>query len=334
MSNSSEPSSVRRTALAAGATLAGAYAGLRATTWLYRRTVPSPLSLPPALDLDPHTFEAPDGRVQYYARPGTGPPVVLLHSLNAVASSREMKPIAEHLVATTDRPVYALDWLGFGRSDRGPLDYTPALYRRQLYHFLADVPDPPADLIALSLGSEYAAQVTLQAAPRVRRLVLIAPTGLADHQGPSLPGRWGLALANTTGTFELLYHRLTRRSSLRDFYARQIFLDPDAIPAALLDYAEQTAHVRGAHRAPLHFIDGTLSIEDVASSVYARLYRPTLLLTSETPGRTVQSFEGLPALLDAASRNLSHETVPGGLLPHWEAPEPFFKTLDAFLAPQ
>jgi pimeloyl-ACP methyl ester carboxylesterase len=307
--------------------------GLRAATWLYRRTLPSSFSLPPALDLAPRTFEAPDGRVQYYACPGTGPPVVLLHSFNAVASSREMKPIAEHL-AMTDRPVYALDWLGFGRSDRGPLDYAPALYRRQLHHFLADVPDTPVDLIALSLGGEYAAQVTLQAAPRVRRLVLISPTGFDGTQGPSHLGQWGLALADTTGAFELLYQRLTRRASLEDYYARQIFLDSDAIPAALLDYAEQAAHVRGAHRAPLRFIDGTLSIEDVAASVYARLYRPTLLLSPEAPGQTVQSFEGLPALMDTASRDLSHETLPGGLLPHWEAPGPFFDTLDTFLGLQ
>ena len=333
MSEPSKSSSVRRTALTTGTVLAGTCVGLRAATWLYRRTLPSPFSLPPALDIAPRTFEAPDGRVQYYTRPGTGPPVVLLHSFNAVASSREMKPIAEHL-ATTDRPVYALDWLGFGRSDRGPLDYAPALYRRQLHHFLADVPDTPVDLIALSLGGEYAAQVTLQAAPRVRRLVLISPTGFDATQGPSHLGRRGLALANTTGAFELLYQRLTRRASLEDYYARQIFLDPDAIPAALLDYAEQAAHVRGAHRAPLRFIDGTLSIEEVVASVYARLYRPTLLLSPEAPGQTVQSFEGLSALTDTASRDLSHETLPGGLLPHWEAPGPFFEVLDTFLGLQ
>lgn len=332
MSDSSSSSSAfGRTALTTGATLAGVYAGLTAAKWAYRRTLPPPLSLPPALDLEPRTFEAPAGRVQYYARPGTGPPVVLLHSFNAVASSREMAPIAEHLADTTDRPLYALDWLGFGRSDRGTLDYGPALYERQLYRFLAEIPDTPADLIALSLGGEYAAQVTLQAAPLVRRLVLLSPTGLTDTQGPSTAGQLGLALADTTGAFELLYYGLTRRASLQDFYARQIFLDSDAIPDALLDYAERSAHVRGAHRAPLRFVDGTLSIEEVATSVYARLYRPTLVLTPETPASTVQSFERLPALLDHNPRDLSHKTLPGGLLPHWEAPSPFFDTLDSFL---
>jgi pimeloyl-ACP methyl ester carboxylesterase len=331
MSNSSS-SSLGCTALTTGATLAGAYAGLAAAQWVYQRTLPSPLSLPPALDLDPHAFEAPDGRVQYYARPGSGPPIVLLHSFNAVASSREVKPIAEHLITTTSRPIYAFDWLGFGRSDRRPLDYTPALYERQLYHFLREVPDTPADLIALSLGGEYAAQVALQAAPLVRRLALISPTGLGGTQGPSPFGRFGLALAEKTGTFELLYYRLIRRSSLRDYYARQIFLDPEAIPDTLLDYAERSAQVRGAYRAPLRFVDGTLFIEDVAASVYARLYRPTLLLTPQTPASTVQSFERLSTVLDQNPRDLSHETLPGGLLPHWEAPSPFFDTVDDFLA--
>jgi len=249
-----------------------------------------------------------------------------------VASSREMQPIAGHLIETTDRPVYALDWLGFGRSDRGGVDYSPALYERQLYHVLREVVNAPADIIALSLGGEYAAQVALQAAPLVRRLVLLSPTGLSQDQGPSTPGRLGLALADHTNTFELLYHRLTRRSSLRSYYARQIFLDADAIPDALLDYAEQTAQVRGAHRAPLRFVDGTLSVENVAAEVYARLYRPTLLLTPETPEATVQSFEQLPALLSRNARALSHNTLPGGLLPHWEAPAAFFDTLDAFLS--
>jgi len=329
MSDSS--SSLRRTALTTGATLAGTYVGLAVTTWAYRQTLPGPLSLPPALNLDAYPFEAPDGRVQYYARPGTGPPIVLLHSFNAVASSREMHPIATHVANTTDRPVYALDWLGFGRSDRTGPDYTPRVYRRQLYHFLTEVPDTPIDLVALSLGGEYAAQLTLQAAPLVRRLVLVSPTGLGEARGLSGMGKLGLSLANTSGAFELLYHRLTRRASLRDYYARQIFLDPNAIPDALLDYAEQTARVRGAHRAPLRFVDGTLSLHEVASSIYARLYRPTLLLTPEAPGSTVQSFNRLPRILEQNDRDLSHKALPGGLLPHWDAPSPFFHALDAFL---
>jgi pimeloyl-ACP methyl ester carboxylesterase len=171
----------------------------------------------------------------------------------------------------------------------------------------------------------------LQAAPRVRRLALLSPTGLTPERGPSLLGRTGLELAGRSGAFELLYYRLTRRASLRDFYERQVFLDAAAIPTSLVDYAYTTSHVKGAPHAPRHFVDGSLFLPDVASEIYGRLYRPTLLLTPETPGPTVQQFDLLSTVLDQNDHALTHETVPGGLMPHWEAPTACFETLMPFL---
>ncbi len=327
----SDPSSRVRTALSIGAATAGAYAGLAATRWVYRRRLPPPTALPPALGWDTRMLETRRGRTHLYVRPGSGSPIVLLHSLNAVASSFEMTPVAEHLAETTDRPLYAVDWLGFGRSARPAGPYRPDTYAHQLYRVLTEALDAPADLVALSLGCEYAAQMALQAAPRVRRLALVSPTGFTPARGPSTIGRLGLSLAARTGVFDLLYYRLTRRASLRDFYERQVFLDTGAVPNALLDYAEATAHATGAPYAPRYFVQGRLFTEDVADRVYARLYRPTLLLTPETPGPTVQSFDLLPRLLDQNARHLTHRTLPGGLMPHWEAPAPFVEALDAFL---
>jgi pimeloyl-ACP methyl ester carboxylesterase len=331
--SSSSDSSFRspRTLVAAGASLAGLYLGTAAARWWRRRTLPPPAALPPALDWDTRTVETAHGRSHCYVRPGTGPPVVLLHSLNAVASSFEMAPIAEHLAATTDRPLVAVDWLGFGRSDRPALDYTPAVYGDQLYRVLDDLLEGPADLVALSLGCEYAAWMGLQAAPRVRRLVLLSPTGLTDARGPSRAGRLALALSGPTGLFELFFARLTRPSSLRDFYERQVFLAPDAVPDALVEYAATTARAKGGHYAPRHFVQGDLYLPNVDTEIYGRLYRPTLLLTPNTPGPTVQSFDRLPAVLDQNSRDLSHRRLPGGLMPHWDHPDACFEALDDFL---
>jgi pimeloyl-ACP methyl ester carboxylesterase len=315
--------------LAAG--LAGAAVGVSAARRWVRRSLPTPASLPRAITASTHTVEMPTGRVNYYVRDGAGTPVVLLHSFNAAASPFEVRPLFDRLANATDRPLYAVDWLGFGRSARRDVDYRPSLYHDQLYRFLDTVVDGPADLVGLSLGCEYAATAALQAAPLVRRLVLVNPTGLSARRGPSAMGRAGIELAAQTGTFELLFYRLTRRASLRDFYERQVFLDPAAIPDELVDYAYVTAHARGAHYAPRRFIDGTLFVDGVAEEVYARLYRPTLILTPEDPGPTVQSFPDLPALLDANPRDLTHRSLPGGLLPPWESPEPFFDALLEFI---
>jgi pimeloyl-ACP methyl ester carboxylesterase len=323
--------SLTRTLLATAGVAAGTYAGLAAARWWHRRTLPHPSTLPPALSWRTRMLETPHGRAHCYVRPGDGPPIVLLHSFNAVASTFEMKPVAEHLADTTDRPLIAVDWLGFGRSDRLALNYAPPVYSDQLYQVLTDLTDGPADLVALSLGCEYAAWMALQAAPQVRRLALISPTGLTPDRGPSPSGRLGLSVAGTTGAFELFFYRLTRRSSLRNYYARQVFATPDAIPDVLLDYAETTAHAKGAHHAPQRFVDGSLYLDDVGDEVYGRLYRPALLLTPERPGPTVQSFDLLPRLQDRNPRDLTHATLPGGLMPQWEAPQALYEHLDPFL---
>ncbi|MFP4228066.1 MAG: alpha/beta hydrolase, partial [Salinivenus sp.] len=131
--------------------------------------------------------------------------------------------------------------------------------------------------------------------------------------------------------FELLFYRLTRPESLRDYYERQVFLDPRAVPSDLVDYAHITAHAQGAHRAPRRFVDGSLFLDDVADAVYARLYRPTLLLTPKQPGPTVQQFDLLPRVLSRGADTLQHVALPGGLMPHWEAPAPCLDALDAFV---
>ena len=338
---------LRRLAAAAAGTAATLDLGRR----LYRRTLPPPEALPPALDgAAVRTFEMPEGRVNVYVRPGAGPPVVFVHSFNAAASSREVAPLFEHLATTTRRPLYALDWLGFGRSARpAAAAYGPALYQRQLRSFLATL-DAPADLVALSLGGEHAAAVTLAQAPLVRRLVLVAPTGLGpadQRRGPAPVGRIMIRLADRLGAFELLFYPLTLRRVLRGFYARQVFRDPTAVPDALVDYAYATTHVRGVHHAPRRFVDGTLyDVDDPVRDLYARLYRPTLLLVpAPAPGEAprpdaddpdadaalVQRFDRADALVAAHPRDLRLERLPGGLLPHWEAPQPCFEALRAFL---
>jgi pimeloyl-ACP methyl ester carboxylesterase len=332
MPNNSDRSSLTRTLLTAGGVAAGTYAGLAAARWWHRRTLPHPSTLPPALSWRTRTLETPHGRSHCYVRPGEGRPIVLLHSFNAVASTFEMKPVAEHLADTTDRPLYAVDWLGFGRSDRPAIDYAPSTYSEQLYQVLTEFVDAPADLVALSLGSEYAAWMALQAAPQVRRLALIAPTGLTASRGPSASSRLALDLAGRAGAFELFFYRLTRRASLRQYYGRQVFADRTAIPDVLLDYAESTAQAQGASHAPRRFVQGDLYLDNVTDEIYGRLYRPTLLVTPEQPGPTIQSFDLLDQVLDRNPRDLTHRTVPGGLLPQWETPDALWPVLDDFLA--
>ena len=331
-SSDGDDASRARTALIAGAVAAGTYLAGAAARWWQRSRLHPPEQLPKAVDAEARTFELMEGRTNYYVRPGTGTPLVLLHSFNAAASTHEMKPIFEHLAATTGRPLYALDWLGFGRSARPDANYRPALFQRQLRRFLSERVQAPADVIALSLGAEYAALVTHAVPTLVRRLVLLNPTGLDYERGPSSIGRFFVQAAHRVGAFELVFYRLTQRPTLRRFYERQVFLDPTRIPDALVEYAHTTTHATGAHHAPRRFVDGTLFPHAADALVYARLYRPTLLVTPKDASGTIQRFDRIADVLVQNTRDLRHERVPSGLLPHWEDPALLFPILDDFLA--
>ena len=57
---------------------------------------------------------------------GSGPPVLLVHSVNAAASAAEMAALAENLAA--DRRVWNLDLPGFGLSERSDVHYDIARF--------------------------------------------------------------------------------------------------------------------------------------------------------------------------------------------------------------
>lgn len=320
----------RKTALVTGSVALGALV----TGTLFRRfrhlKLSSPADLDPALEADTRTLEIMEGRTRFYERAGTGIPLVLLHSINAASSSFEMKPIFDHLAAGTERPIYALDWFGFGRSDRPPVRYTPSIYVRQLRRFLSEHVHLRADVIALSLSCEYAAEIARSLPYLVRRLVLISPTGLSEGRSATALQRVAVSLANSVGAFEIFFYRLTRDDVLRRFYRRQ-FLQRSDVPEDLIAYASKACHVRGAHHAPRYFVQGRLSTGS-ARRIYASVRVPTLVVTPETPQGLIQRFDNVGALAERNAAYVSVKHVPGGLLPHWDAPDRFFDVIDPFLA--
>ncbi|MGB3559581.1 MAG: hypothetical protein WBA24_13655, partial [Geitlerinemataceae cyanobacterium] len=65
---------------------------------------------------------------------GQGMPVLLLPAFSTVSSRTEMQGIARGL---SDRfQVTAIDWLGFGDSDRPSLNYCPSIYHQFLKNFV------------------------------------------------------------------------------------------------------------------------------------------------------------------------------------------------------
>ncbi|MEM9384644.1 MAG: alpha/beta hydrolase [Pseudomonadota bacterium] len=289
-------------------------------------------SLPPAVDANRLTVDGRAGPISYY-HAGSGTPVLLVHSINAAASTFEMRPIFEHLQST--RSTYAVDLPGFGFSSRTARRYDVTLYTTALLDMLdviaQDLPDRAVDVIGLSLSCEFVARVASEHPHRVRQLVLINPTGFnrlgAQANGPPLtnreiPGMHALLAAPLWR--EPLYRALTRPGTIRYFLQRTY--GSDQVDEDMVNYDHLTARQEGASRAPLAFLSGRLFSKDVRR-LYEGLDMPVWV-----PHGTRGDFKDFSHAEWARKRaNWYFSRFTTGAMPHFERPLEFTASLDSFL---
>lgn len=238
--------------------------------------------LPSALDADRVDYEGRAGRISYYVA-GGGPPLLLVHSVNAAGSAYEVKPLFDGLV--NERRVYALDLPGFGFSDRSARDYHVTLFVHSILDMLdviaADSGDTPPDALALSLSAEFLARAACDTPARWRSLAMITPTGfrsgsdrLRAQEGTTREMKPLAALVNVPLWRAGLYRMLVRPSVIRYFLRRT--WGSSGIDEGLAHYCDLTTHQPGAEHAPLAFLSGRLFSKDIRN-VYEALQLPVWL---------------------------------------------------------
>lgn len=270
------------------------------------------------------------GHYAFYTRPGTGRPLVFLHSINAAAAAHEMRPLIKRFQTATDRPLFALEWLGFGHSDRPDVEYTADLLEDQLEHWLEQVvrPENGADVIALSLGAAYAAGIARRRPDLVHSLVAIEPAGLGD--GPSaIAEGWAKLLFTLPGVQRAFYDRLTTPEALERFAGAKLFTPEFGVPKEFVDFGAETARVQGAARPLDDFLSGRLFPKS-GRDAYLRMSQPLLIIHGTVQSRRMEGYTDLPAL--AARANATVAAVATGALPHWERTEDVMERIEAFYA--
>jgi pimeloyl-ACP methyl ester carboxylesterase len=180
-------------------------------------------------------------------------------------------------------------------------------------------PQGPVDIVALSLSGQYAVMEALVTPVRVRRLVLIGPTGVGRYPAKR-EGAWGHAVERWLQLpliGDAIFGALSSRRSI-DWYLDRTVEDPRSIPEATREAAHHTARQPGARWAPASFIAGLLDVPGI-DEAYAGLAVPTLMLFGEEP-----RFSD-PEAMTTAMAGVASVTVDRIAdtrdLPHWERPE-------------
>lgn len=266
-------------------------------------------------------------------RAGTGPPALLVHSINAAAGAHEMRPLVERLSAT--HTVYVPDLPGFGRSARLDIVYSPRLYTDALHTVVDAIQGQcgqgPLPALALSLGCEFLARAAVERPSAFSRLALVSPTGLMGlkaRRGPAGATRAvpGLHAALTRpGWGPALFRQLTRPSVVRYFLRRT--WGSDRIDETMWADSVAAARAPGAHHAPLYFLSAGLFSADVLS-LYEALEMP--VWASHGTRGDFTDYRGRAYL--ESRPNWRWTVYEGGALPYFEHPVQFGAALEDFLA--
>lgn len=288
--------------------------------------LPARSGLPPPLDAP--RFEL-DGLSIHMA--GSGPPMLLVHSVNAAASAAEVRPLFEHHRGS--HTVFALDLPGYGLSDRRPREHSPRTMTDALHRVAEAIRErcgpQPIDAIAVSLGVEFLARAAVERPTHWRRLGFVSPTGLngrkrlrgAPGSTREVPGM--LRILRVPLWSQALFNGLTRPGVVRYFLERT--WGGKAIDETMCAYAITTARQPDARHAPLQFLSARLFSADI-HDVYDALTQPVWV--SHGVRGDFKDFRGLALLARAPGWTVS--VYPSGAMPYFELPQPFFADADRF----
>jgi pimeloyl-ACP methyl ester carboxylesterase len=291
----------------------------------------SAASLPLPMESTLHALPWDGGRLALLAN-GDGPPLLLIHSVNAAASGYEVKPIFDTMKAR--RRVFSLDLPGFGLSGRGPDRYTVARYVEAILTAARTIREmcggQRVAALALSLSAEFLARAALQQPELFSGLALVTPTGFEagaqNRRGgmPETSPRTGLESILTTRLWRGgLFGLLVSKPSIR-FFLRRTFGGPPDV--GLVDYAWRSAHQPGASFAAFAFASGKLFSPDIRD-IYEALELP-VWLAHGTRGSFSDFSE---AGWTMARPNWEVASFDTGAFPHFQAPGAFLPRLERFL---
>lgn len=239
------------------------------------------------------------------------PPLVLLHRPAIGASSHEMLPLMAPLARMYR--VYALDWLGFGLSDRPGIAYSAELYNRLCEDFLREVVQAPATVVASGLSCNYAVVAAANAPAFCESLVLISPCALQGGQSSPRLGQ----TVEATPVKALLYPLLSTRLAFQ--VTRQIQEETRD------DFAQFYAntHQLGAEHATMAWLAGKLT-RNVEQS-FEILRQPILMIWGThalDSSQTVASLHKTVTLANPARQTRKVELIQqAALAVHTEQPD-------------
>jgi 2-hydroxy-6-oxonona-2,4-dienedioate hydrolase len=254
------------------------------------------------------------GQRIHYLEAGSGPNVILLHGLGADANNWVMNTA----VLAKSFHVFVPDQIGFGESDKPPINYRVATLVDFLDGFYKKVGITKATVVGNSLGGWTAMAFTLAHPDKVERMVLVDAGGYSFEKlgtpTPTIETMDGLNPSTVAGSRAILALILANKALATNQAAEQLF----------------ATHLRNRDGYTIErFIESVHRGEDVVDGKLGAIKVPTLIIWGRQD-----------ALIPLAAGQLLSTEIAGaelavldncGHIPQFECAAPFNGTLLKFL---
>ena len=265
-------------------------------------------------------------RVAYAVRGETSPertPLFLVHSIHAAAWNAEWRAVFEPL-STLDGfgPVYAIDLLGFGGSDRPPLHYTAQLYIDLLRDFVTEVIGQPPIVIGSSLGATYTIALETAYPGTFREIVAVGPAGVSRLFDTGTVFTHAIeALFRSKVPGAALFRALVSPPSIR-FFLRGVYPRGGARREEAVQLSRITSSHPNARFAPAAFVGMHLS-RDIRRAIQTLTCPLHVIWGTRASQSSYREAEQVRSLVP----NARFTAIDSGDLPHDELPDEFVNAL-------
>jgi pimeloyl-ACP methyl ester carboxylesterase len=216
------------------------------------------------------------------------PPLILLHGFGASIGHwrHNLSELGQH------HPVYALDMLGFGASEKASAPFGVELWVEQVYDFWKTFVGRPVVLVGNSIGSLVCLAVAAAHPDMVQGVVMLNLPDSSVLESPPWVRTTLACLAPLTRplvgiskwvfTTPPIFHvifLLLRSPRMIRFWARQAYATPNAITDELLEILSTPAYDRGAARTLRAMVKGSShsGTDYSAKTILPQLEIPMLL---------------------------------------------------------
>jgi pimeloyl-ACP methyl ester carboxylesterase len=248
-------------------------------------------------------------------------PLVLLHGFGASIGHwrHNLEVLGEH------HTVYALDMLGFGASEKAPVNYSIELWVEQVYAFWKAFIRQPVILIGNSNGSLISLAAAAAHPDMVQGIVMMSlpDPSLEQEAIPAFLRPLVIAIKNIVASplvLKPLFHFVRRPSILRR-WASIAYAHPEAITDELIDILAGPPQDRGSARAFSALFKAAIAVNFSPSvkAVLPNLTIPMLLIWGQKDRFVPPILANRFAQYNEKLQILQLEDV--GHCPHDECPE-------------